>query len=157
MRESFKLWLKHLRTDIRLCMLVPMETVIGLPVEIRPGEAYLIPFLRSDAARRSCYPPVAYVCISYPNANILRFQDLTHDYCDGIYDRNNPVRFSIDGSYSFDYYDYLGKRICAVSGYESNPDEVLMECVKHCYEGMTDVYSLLIREKNNYLERNRNE
>ena len=76
--SDFKEWLAGIRFSRKVCMLIPMEACMGLPIVIRPGEEYLLPFFSVASGERTdtLSPPFAYLRISYPSAAILTYNSL---------------------------------------------------------------------------------
>lgn len=75
---DLKEWLNSIRFSRKVCMLIPMEACMGLPVVVRPGEEYIIPFFKVASAEKTdtLSPPFAYLRISYPSAAILTYNNL---------------------------------------------------------------------------------
>lgn len=75
---DFKEWLNSIRFSRKVCMLIPMEACMGVPVVVRHGIEYIIPFFKVTSTQKmdTLSPPFAYLRISYPSATILTYNNL---------------------------------------------------------------------------------
>lgn len=150
MNGNIKVWLRNIRADSTLCMLIPMEASIGYPLEISAGREYMLPFFFTDLKKRVCYPPFAYTVVSYPEGEILAYKNLAKNKLYDV-DIHVPLIVNTDQVNCCDYYEYLSGRICgepSVSG--QNADSILKECIAEYCSGLVKYYDLLIAEKELY-------
>lgn len=76
---DFKEWLSSIRFSRMVCMLIPMEACMGVPVVVKRGAEYIIPFFKVTSTEKTdtLSPPFAYLRINYPSAVILTYNNLS--------------------------------------------------------------------------------
>ena len=148
MNTSIKAWLRNIRAQRTLCMLIPMEASIGYPLEISAGKEYMLPFLFTDLKKGICYPPFAYIIVSYPDGEILAYKNLAKSKLYDEIDINSPLLVHTDTVNCCDYYEYLSNRIHGEKNTTSlSVDDVLRKCVDNHCSALAGYYDLLIKEK----------
>ena len=128
---DFKEWLNSIRFSRKVCMLIPMEACMGVPVVVRHGDEYIIPFFKVTSTEKTdaLSPPFAYLRIRYPSATILTYNDLRSlpDWKDidwnGIAEKNEPTHATKLQKYYTDITNHeLGSRF-------EEQDELLLACM----------------------------
>ena len=157
--SDFKEWLTGVRFSRKVCMLIPMEACMGLPIAIRPGEEYLLPFFGVASGERTdtLLPPFAYLRISYPSAAILTYNSLRTLPAWRNMDWSATVERNETGGTSAKLEDYYS----AISAQQfpaqttGQPDELLMDSLNALSSNRTNSllavwYRKLIAEAEKY-------
>ena len=170
---SMKKWFAKRRLSREICMLIPMEAAMGLPVEIVSGSEYLIPFYicrsghpldkgargsypnSDDLSVFEYYPPFAYVRLSYPDGRLLDYCDLRAatgwrriDCAAEIVDAVVPSEESSD-----EYYRVLtGAGRDGLDDRMPDVSETLRDCIKSQRPGLLPYYEKLLTERERFLD-----
>ena len=147
MSRNIRDWFRNIRTGSLMCMLIPMEASMGYPIEVKNGEEYMLPFYKTDIAHKVCYPPFAYVRVSFPKGEILAYNDLRCNRAWSEVDREAPIGICDSYKTAGDYYEFLSNRVYNHKDTELSADEVLRECIACKRSGLIEYYDLLIKEK----------
>ena len=148
MNDTLLNWFRRLRCDRVVCDLIPMEADMGYPLELRPGEEYLVPFCITRRSLGVCCPPLAYIRVSYPDGRVLTYNDLRSAGAG----RKESIAMSPDAPDSDDeYYGFLESRIGSAADSES-ADDILLEHAARLSLELVPYYRMLIKEKERYME-----